>query len=507
MTATNTAIILASDGSFDVEVTGQTVLDAIQETGTDFSAPCGGNGTCKKCQVLIHDAQGMHYLLACRTELEEGMTVHVESQKPMTIAISGEGSRYFARDDIEGYGVAIDIGTTTVVCRLHDLSDGRIVSSVAQVNPQVVFGGDVISRITACMDGHLDDLTNILRDSLDEMIDTLCKQAKIKRSDIQDMTVVGNTVMEHIAAHLSPIGIGVTPFKPLSYFGDSIPFEPIAERAYFTPALSGYVGGDITAGLLAAEVHKAEGIQVFMDLGTNGELAIGSKHRIICCATAAGPVFEGAFIHFGMPAREGAISSVKFDGEKVEASVIGDRKPVGVCGTGIIEAIAVMIDAGIVDGSGRLLGPDELEKSLHPFIGMYEGKNVFYLTEDKSVFITQIDVRNLQLAKAAICAGILTLLKAHELTIDDVDSVLIAGGFGSYLSIDAAATVGLFPKELSKRTRSVGNTAIEGASILLTSLDARSEVAHIAETAEYIELSTSIQFNEYYMKSMSFKTD
>lgn len=502
-----TATILVSDESFDVEVTGQTVLDAIQAAGIDFSAPCGGNGTCKKCQVLIHDAEGMHYALACSTKLEDGMTVHIQSQQPMTIAVSGEGSRYFARTDIEGYGVAIDIGTTTVVCRLHDFSDGHIVSSAARVNPQVVYGGDVIARITACMEGHLDELTDLLRNSLDEMVDFLCKDAGIKRSDIKDMTVVGNTVIEHLAAGLSPITIGVSPFEPVSFFGDSVPFKPVAKEAYFAPALSGYVGGDITAGILAAGIHKAEGMHVFLDLGTNGELAIGSKDKMTCCATAAGPVFEGANIYFGMPARKGAISSVKFDGKAVSISVIGDEKPVGICGTGLVEAIAAMIETGIVDESGRVLELDELDESLHPFVGVHEDSPVFYLTDDKSVFITQADVRNLQLAKAAICAGILTLLDSHGLSTDDIEAILVAGGFGSYLNIEAAATIGLFPKELLESARSVGNTAIEGASILLTSLDARKEVAGIADTSEYIELSTCAQFNVFYMERMAFETD
>lgn len=501
------ATILVSDKSFEVQVTGQTVLDAIQSGGIDFSAPCGGNGTCGKCQVLIHDSEGMHYSLACNTKLEDDMTIHIESQQPMTIAISGEGSEYYARTDIDGYGVAIDIGTTTVVCRLHDLADGKIVASAARVNPQVVYGGDVIARITACMEGHLDDLTDLLRNALDEMVDYLCKEAKITRSDIKDMAVVANTVVEHLAARLSPISIGAAPFDPLSFFGEEIPFEPVAKKAYFAPALSGYIGGDITAGILAAGIHKAEKMQVFLDLGTNGELAIGSKDKMTCCATAAGPVFEGANIYFGMPARKGAISSVSFDGKEVSISVIGDEKPVGICGTGLVEAIAEMIKAGIIDESGRILDDDELDEHLIPFVGEHNDSPVFYLTEDKSIFITQADVRNLQLAKAAICAGILTLLDSHGLTTDTIESILVAGGFGSYLNIEAAATIGLFPQELLDRARSVGNTAIEGASILLTSLDARKEVAEIADASEYIELSTCAQFNMFYMECMAFETD
>lgn len=501
------ATIFITDQHYDVDASGQSVLDAIQSCGIDFSAPCGGNGTCGKCQVLVHDSEGMHYLLACQTKLEDDMEIHIESQKPMTIQLSGEEVEYPGRIDLDGYGIAIDIGTTTMVCRLHDLSSGALVGASARVNPQVVYGGDVIARITACMEGHLDDLCDLLRNALDEMIDFLCAEAGIKRSEIHDVAIVANTVIEHLAARLSPVTIGVSPFEPLSYFGDTIPLKPVAKAAYFAPALSGYIGGDITAGILAAGFHTSDTMHVFLDLGTNGELAIGSKDKMTCCATAAGPVFEGANIYFGMPARDGAISGVTFDGSHVDITVIGDEKPVGICGTGLVEAIACMLEQGIIDESGRILEDDELDEHLHSFVGTHDGSPVFYLTEDKSVFITQADVRNLQLAKAAICAGIYTLMDAHDLSCDDIGAVLVAGGFGSYLNIEAAARIGLFPPELLDRARSVGNTAIEGASMLLTSLECRTEIDEIATASEYIELSTCSAFNTFYMECMAFEYD
>lgn len=500
-----TATIIASESRFEVEARNQTVLDAIQEAGIDFSAPCGGNGTCGKCQVLIHDGEGLHYLLACQTDLEDGMEVHVESQQPMTIQVSGSTVEYPGRSDAAGYGLATDIGTTTMVSRLHDLKSGSLIASSSRVNPQVVYGADVIARITACMEGHLEDMTDLVRNALDEMADDLCREAGIKRREITDIALVGNTVIEHLAARLSPITIGVSPFEPLSYFGDSVPFEPVGKQAYFAPALSGYIGGDITAGILSCRIHEAEGMHVFLDLGTNGELAIGNKDRMTCCATAAGPVFEGANVFFGMPARTGAISSVSFNGASLDLAVIGDAQPVGICGTGLIEAIALMVEQEVIDESGRILYHDELDEFWHPFVGKTAEGTVFYLTADHSVYITQADVRNVQLAKAAICAGILTLLDSHDMGTDDIDALLVAGGFGSFLNIEAAARIGLFPEELLDRASSVGNAAVEGASLLLTSDEARAEVSDIAQSAEYIELSTCAAFNSFYMECMAFE--
>lgn len=493
--------------SFDIEVQGQTILDAIQSSGIDFAAPCGGAGTCKKCQVLVKGREGLQYKLACRTKLERGMVVHVESQQAMTITVSSKDSLSFSGTGEEGYGLAVDMGTTTIVCRLHELSSGAIISSAARVNPQIVYGSDVIARITSCMEGHLDELAVLLRNALEEMTDYLCKEARIDRTQIKDMAVVGNTVIEHLAAGLSPVTIGVSPFKPLSFFGSYIPFLPLIDQAYFAPALSGYIGGDITAGLLASNIHESEELQIFLDLGTNGELALGSKKGILSCATAAGPVFEGANIHFGMPARNGAISRVCFDGETLEASVIGDGKAIGICGTGLIEAVAAMLATGVIDETGRILDFDELDEKLVPFVGYYNNAPVFYLTEDASLFITQADIRNLQLAKAAICAGILTLIDAGGFSFDDIGALLVAGGFGDYLDIEAAASIGLFPKEFLGRARSVGNTAIEGASMLLTSPEAREDVESIAATSTYIELSTSSRFNMLYMDQMGFYID
>ena len=303
---------------------------------------------------------------------------------------------------------------------------------------------------------------------------------------------------------LPPDTIGVNPFTPLSLFGDVREVDGLAP-CYFARCIAGYVGGDITAGMLACGIDEG-GTRLFLDLGTNGEMALAAGGRIKCCATAAGPVFEGANIRFGMPASPGAISKVAYEDGEIVAKVVGDVAPIGICGTGIVDAVALLVRLGVVDDTGYLLGSDELDGSLAALAGREDDRNVFYLTADRSIFITQDDVRNLQLAKAAVCAGIYTMMKDAGVSVEDIDTLEIAGGFGAYLDLESAAAIGLFPKELLARASSVGNTSGEGATAMLVSSAARAREAEIAGMCDYLELSTSAEFNEFYIEMMEFET-
>ena len=479
------------------------VLDVLQAHRIDIHATCGGAGTCRRCQVLVRDAAGLDYRLACKTPVTDGMEVVVEAVGAIDVVQSGT-TRVFPPDDgAVGYGVAIDIGTTTLVAHLHDLASGERLATVGRSNPQIAFGSDVISRISASVDGKLNLMTAAIQDAMREMKAKLCKRAGISPDDVSRVAIAGNTVMQHIAVGLPPDTIGVNPFTPLSLFGDEHVIEGL-ETCRFARCIAGYVGGDITAGMLAREID-AGGTRLFIDLGTNGEMALAANGRIACCATAAGPVFEGANVRFGMPASAGAISKVSFEGGRVATQVLGDVDPIGVCGTGLIDAVALMVRLGVVDESGYLLGADELDDELAPLVGREGDRNVFYLTDDKSVYITQDDVRNLQLAKAAVCAGIMTLADATGTRIEDIESLEIAGGFGAYLNLASAAEIGLFPEQLLPCASSVGNTSAEGATALLVSRAARDREAEIAGKCDYLELSTSARFNSFYIEMMEFE--
>ncbi|MDR2957155.1 MAG: ASKHA domain-containing protein, partial [Coriobacteriales bacterium] len=267
--------------------------------------------------------------------------------------------------------------------------------------------------------------------------------------------------------------------------------------------IGSYVGGDITAGIIASNMHTAETKQVLVDLGTNGELSLGDKHGIIACATAAGPVFEGANIHFGMPALPGAISSAWSEDGHLGYETIGDIAPKGVCGTGLVDIAAYMYTAGIFDATGRLVDADECPEQAD-WLGKENGMNVFYLTEDKSLYITQRDIRNIQLGKSAVFSGIMVLLFEAGLGLDDVSSLDIAGGFGKYINLESAATLGVIPGAWLDRAHAIGNSSVEGASAALLSSQARADMMRLLDTTEYIELSLSSKFNEYFVENMMF---
>ena len=504
---------------------GSSLLEAIQATGLSFSAPCGGNGSCGKCQVLVHTAQGLEYLLACRTEVSDGLIIELAYKGTMNIEEQGTKLKHWQIDtNASGLGVAVDVGTTTVACRLIDLSDGATLATQAAINPQVVYGADVISRIDVSKAGRLHMMEEAILETLNQLIASLCAEAKRAVKDIRQLSVAGNTVMEHILCGMSPDSIGAAPFTPLSLFGDEHNLGELPAKAFIAPCVAGYVGGDITAGILAVLMHQAKAPELFIDLGTNGELALGDRHSITTCATAAGPVFEGANIRFGMPALPGAISAVRSDATAGASAgtgtaagagappkqalpkleIIGDTKPVGICGTGLVDLAAFMLDNEIVDETGMIVDAEELPEVFASALKELDGQKAFYPLPGSNICVTQGDIRNLQLGKGAVAAGIAVLLEDAGLSACDLSALKIAGGFGRKLNLASAARVGLFPPELLKVAQAVGNTSIEGAEAALLSTSARSELLAIAKQCRYIELSTSLSFNTYFMEKMMF---
>jgi uncharacterized 2Fe-2S/4Fe-4S cluster protein (DUF4445 family) len=500
-------ITIKSEGqTIELEVpSGQTVLNVVQDTGLSFLAPCGGNGSCGKCLVYVHESGASGLRLACRTQISDQMIIELDDPQTMMIEEDAVVSSYAPDTGLPGLGVALDIGTTTLACRLFDRHEGTLLASAARINPQAAWGADVISRIDASVEGKLSQMQEALTAAIDQMLDELLSTTRRKRAEIVDFTIAGNTVMQHIAAGLPPDSIGVNPFTPLSLFGEyrDLPGLNISCQVWFAPCVASYVGGDITAGMLASSMHTADRIQVLIDLGTNGELALGSKNGIIACATAAGPVFEGANIHFGMPAMPGAISVAREENGVLVFEVIGGIEPRGLCGTGIIDVAAWMYKHGIFDETGYLLDADECPQYADR-LGEENGMAVFYLTEDKSIYLTQKDIRNIQLGKSAVYSGLMVLLDAAGIGLDDVARLDLAGGFGKYINKESAAIIGVIPKAWLDRAFSIGNSSAEGASAALLSTQARNDLTAIDDLTRYIELSTSPKFNEFFVEYMMF---
>ncbi len=512
------------------------LLYVLRENDININAPCGGAGTCGKCRVVVKQNDTSEEVLACQTDAENDMEVIVAETGVFKVSL--DGKRYISEclpdQNSHGFGIAIDIGTTTLVCKLCDLSSGNTLATFGMANPQTSFGADVISRISAVIDGHLDELESSVNNAIVTLIKEVCSAADISTASITSVAIAGNTVMEHLACGVDPTPIGASPYQPSTLFGDMRKLKAFSAlkdnehasecnndsvnasegkfattEAYVAPCIAGYVGGDITCDMLALEMNNSTSPVLLVDLGTNGEMALSSESGILSCATAAGPVFEGARIAFGMPAYIGAISTVALEGETLAIHTIEDFPARGICGTGLIDTIALLLKLGIIDESGYMLNRSEVNDmesipdDIKNRIGTYNDVTAFWVTP--YIAVTQKDVRNLQLAKAAIAGGIHTIIEEAGFTFSDIEKLAIAGGFGQYLNLENAATIGLIPGDLLPVAECVGNTAIEGITCALINTCARENLEQIAKKCDYIELSTSHTFNEYYMDAMSFE--
>ena len=520
-----TITYLDANGSRSLPIqAGETILSALQRAGiTSLDAPCGGNGTCGKCLISVTGPaappspeeaarlpEDTSFRLACRCTVEGDCTVSPAGQSGAGAVVASEGTGVeFPLTPGTGLGAAIDIGTTTVVLYLYDLATGQRLALRSGHNRQRAFGADVISRVNHAntQEGGLAQMTDAIREQLEEYLRETCAEAGRSVDEVRAVTVAGNTIMEHIFAGLSPASIAVAPFTPLSLFGDQIPGAEngLTGTLFRFPCVAGYVGGDITAGILSSGAYRAEKPVLFLDIGTNGEMAIGTREGFLTCATAAGPAVEGAEITCGMSGVTGAVNRVWLENGQLRYSVIGGGAPQGICGSGLVDALAVMLKLEAVDETGRLLPPDEAEDAALPFLEETDEGLRFYLDEARTVFLTDGDVRKLQLAKAAVAAGIQTLLLKSGLEETDVSRLYLAGGFGSYIDKESATAIGLLPASLLGRIVPVGNSAGMGAAAWLLSRQAREDLEDLVPKCKYLELSGCPEFNDAYIECMMFE--
>lgn len=420
-------------------------------------------------------------------------------------------------------GIAFDLGTTTVVATLLDIGTGTPVAVRSMLNRQQPFGADVISRISATMldATALERLRTLAGETLQELVDEVCAQAGVDPSEVYEVALAGNATMTELALGIDPEPIGVAPFITAAH---AYPDMPAAElglrlhpraRATVFPALGAYVGGDIVAGLLATGMTRDKRLRLFVDVGTNCEIALGSAERLVCTAAPAGPAFEAARIRCGMRAADGAIEVVRIRDDAIELDVIGDIDPVGVCGSGLVDAVAELVAAGLLDLSGRFV-PDERAAEIAPalsrrLLAREGGERIFVLhwqgeegDSASAVYLSQRDVRELQFAKAAIATGWNVLVE--ELGIDEaeIQQVLLAGSFGSYLSPASAVRIGLVPRLALPRIVSAGNVAGEGAKMALLSVQERHAATAMFDEVEYVELSDRDDFNDRFIEQLAF---
>jgi len=410
------------------------------------------------------------------------------------------------------YGVAVDIGTTTMAAYLYNLENGDYTGVVSELNDQKQFGADVISRInhTQTEEDGLEVLNKVLINQLNEMIGKLCKKYSLEQSDIYMITLAGNTTMMHFLMGLDPVNIGKLPFIPVSTEMHDFPAADLGidinrfGHAVCLPSVSAYIGADIIAGLLACRLRNESEITMLIDIGTNGEIVLGNKERMISCSTAAGPAFEGANIRFGTGGISGAIDSITIKNGQVDFTTIDNKEPIGICGSGIVDGVAQLLENEIIEETGRFYDNDEIPASaeLANRVFEFEGMKAFRITDD--ICITQKDVREIQNGKAAIAAGISTLVKKYHINPEEIKKIYLAGGFGNYINIESAMAIGLLPKLPHDNIIPSGNTAGAGASMCLLSSKYIEGAEEIKKQVEYIELTTDPGFTNEYIDNMIF---
>lgn len=465
--------------------------------GLGLQQPCAGRGVCGKCAVEASGAletplravleNGLR--LACQTRLLGDCEVILPPSEGRA-AIETESipvrHRGMPLDPMPGRcGAAVDIGTTTLALRLFDLHTGRLLACEAALNPQTQTAADVIGRIGAALAGKGTCLQEAVCGRIEEMLSTACARAGISRGEVDALVLAGNTTMLYLLTGRSPEPLSHAPFQADALFGCTLPL--MGGRAYLPPCMDAFVGADITCAVLACGMCDREETALLMDVGTNGEVALWHEGRLYVASTAAGPAFEGVGIACGCGSVSGAVDRVRVQNGRLEAHTIDGAPPVGLCGSGLIDTVAALLALGRIDHSGAM----EEER----------------VTVAGEVFLGAGDVRNVQLAKGAICAGVCTLLRHAGVAPDRVETLYIAGGFGSHLNIASATAVGLIPPDLSARVQVLGNAALAGAEMLLLDQGQARRAEAIARDAQAVLLGGNPVFCEMFMECMLFGAD
>ena len=418
------------------------------------------------------------------------------------------------------FGVAVDIGTTTVVAKLIDMADGKCRAIRAAVNPQSRYGDDVISRISyAQSDAKLAELHKVIIECINQLIGGLCKSAAVDANHIYEMCAVGNTTMNHLFLKLPVRQLGQAPYKAFCVDAKDVAAEQMEVRInragniHTVENIAGFVGSDTTAVALAVDIGSAEEWTLAVDIGTNGELVLGAGDRLYAASCAAGPALEGARITCGSRAVEGAIEAVVVDDGDVGVDVIGNCAARSICGSGLVDGVAVLLDLGVVDSSGRFVERRKLENFLPSSVLSrlieLDGQPAFVVAENRDVcppgvVLTQKDIRQVQLAKAAIRAGIRLLQKRTGIEDADIERILVAGAFGNYIRAESAVRIGLLPGVPLERIHFVGNAASSGARMILLSRQCRVKARELARRIEYVEIAHEAEFMTVYADCMSF---
>lgn len=459
---------------------GEHLLSVLRQAGFAPAAPCGGQGRCGKCTVYLDGVA----VAACRTAVDRDMTVALPEGQ--TAVLTG-GIGFSCESRVTA--LAFDIGTTTVAGWL--LRSGKAVACRSCVNPQRGYGADVVSRIRAAVQGHSDALTAAIRGCIATLARQLCADGGLEASQVEVISAVGNPAMMQLLLGICPENLAHPPFRPVLtklHLGDAGQLLPefAGARLLTAPAVAGFVGADTLAGILATGMDRSDGVRLLVDIGTNGEMALGDGTRMVVCSTAAGPALEGAGISCGMSAMTGAIDRVWAENGALRCHVIGGGKAEGICGSGLVDGVAAALELGLLNERGRILNESRC-------IPLTDG-----------LCLTQEDIRAVQSAKGAIAAGIRLMAKQLHLSLTDIETVYLAGAFGAHLSEVSACRIGLLPPELAGKLQSVGNAAGTGAQLLALEEEAQQRCMALAAAIRPLELGAMPEFAREFAGSMRF---
>lgn len=476
---------------------GESIAQALLRKDYKVPMACGGNGTCGKCKVEIDGA----WANSCKLypKPEEDIIISAfgwgEGREELT-QIAGvekinitEGRAREAKRQTRKTFLAVDIGTTTIAAALAEKETGAVLATAGCGNSQRIFGQDVLSRIKASVAGTGEKLKTLIRQDILNLLEEI--QKKQKDIVIEHIYIAGNTTMEHLYMGDSCEGLGKAPFTPVSLAErkDSLSNIPVT----LLPGISAFVGADIAAGMLACGMDEEERPSLLLDLGTNGEMVLALEDKMIATSAPAGPALEGGNISCGVASVTGAISKVRVIGERTIIGTIGNTPATGICGTGVLELVAGLYENHIIDASGQM--KEKYREEGFPLARMKDGKQITF---------TQQDIREVQLAKAAIHSGIELLLEHAGISMGEIKKVYLAGGFGVYLDVHIAAGIGLLPAELEKCTKAVGNTSLQGCIAYGSSEENRSRTEEMIKKCESINLAEQADFEERYVANMNF---
>lgn len=518
---------------------GANLMTVLLRNGFELEAACGGRKICGKCKVRIlsggevTNAERKHLSkeevengirLACFVKVDQDLEVRTlskegpEEYKALTEGYLPEFAVSLPADAGK-YGIAVDIGTTTVALRLLSLGDGEILAEATDVNPQKKYGLDVLSRITYEMEHGVDGIETLQREIvklLNHLIEKVCEEGGIAADEITRMAISANCTMVHMLRGVDATSIGKAPFEPMltgpqRFCGKELGLICSDAAVYCIPAVSSYIGGDIVAGAYVCDLSHKRGNTLFIDIGTNGEIIMAQDGKMDACSCAAGPALEGMNLSCGMRGETGAISNMKLDADGLEISVIGECRPKGICGSGILSAISQLLRNGILRKSGAYVRLERLPEGDYrrKYLEVEEDSSRSFVVKefanlDTGIRISQQDIRQVQLAKGAIRSGFQVLLSQEGLQESDVDRVIVAGQFGSHLAPSDLTDTGILPASLRERIEYVGNTALSGASMALLSDSVKAEMEELSHRIGYTELGNAEGYEYVLAQCMEF---